>query len=543
MSYLSNPGDNLTEAQQAAILSFIALSTTPTGYHLAKDASGNFVNTADTGGGAMAGGTDGQVQYNNASGLGGITGATYNGTKLNLLSSTVEFSDGTDPTKKTILALNAISTATTVTLTVPNQSGTIALLTDIPKINQVLDTNGNKILTFTTVGSAVNYVDIKDAATGTYPTFTASGTDANIGFNFVTKGTGTFQVNGSTVALDSNVMHLTGNETAAGLKTFSNLSTFSAGFNTYFGMFSGGNAVGSLALNQQIFQYNGGGYNHYITSQHNAGTGNNQLRFFLNNSATSGGSSAPNTGNTEVLRLDDANGVDIYKGLQINDANLVAKYGGKDKFFVRGFSGAGGRASQQDMIATHASDNTNIRFTWYADRDSAVVGNDTLQLWAYPGDNAGSIIDLAQIMTLYYDRISGKTTFDMQRDKEWAPYTPVIAADSGAVTSYSVQSGAYKKIGSTVHFRCKVRVSDWGTASGGFSVSLPIVANANARGDMPLCGFAADVATNPATANKGFPVVDGSGNISFLGSVDTGRVIVSGCTTNTVFRITGSYEV
>lgn len=222
MSYLSNPGDNLTEAQQAAILSFIALSTTPTGYHLAKDASGNFVNTADTGGGAMAGGTDGQVQYNNASGLGGITGATYNGTKLNLLSSTVEFSDGTDPTKKTVLALNTISTGTTVTLTVPNQSGTIALVSDIPKINQVLDTNGNKILTFTTTAGAVNYIDIKDAATGTNPTFTASGTDANIGFNFVTKGAGTFTINGSTVALDSNVVHLTGNEGIAGLKVFSN---------------------------------------------------------------------------------------------------------------------------------------------------------------------------------------------------------------------------------------------------------------------------------------------------------------------------------
>ena len=135
MSYLSNPGDNLTEAQQAAILSFIALSTTPTGYHLAKDASGNFVNTADTGGGAMAGGTDGQVQYNNASGLGGITGATYNGTKLNLLSSTVEFSDGTDPTKKTILALNAISTATVSPMNCPTVScSTVPTILPSPKI-------------------------------------------------------------------------------------------------------------------------------------------------------------------------------------------------------------------------------------------------------------------------------------------------------------------------------------------------------------------------------------------------------------------------
>lgn len=220
MSYLSNPGDNLTTQQQTILNTFIALATTPTGYHLAKDASGNFVNTADTGSTASAGGADTQLQYNNATALGGIPGATYNGTKLNILSSTLELSDNTDQTKKTVLALNTISTGTTVTLTVPNQSGTIALTSDIPKINQVLDTNGNKILTFTTTAGAVNYIDIKDAATGTSPTFTASGTDANIGFNFATKGSGTFTVNGSAVALDSNVVHSTGDEAIQGLKTF-----------------------------------------------------------------------------------------------------------------------------------------------------------------------------------------------------------------------------------------------------------------------------------------------------------------------------------
>lgn len=228
------------------------------------------------------------------------------------------------------------------------------------------------------------------------------------------------------VDTDSNVVHKTGDETIGGTKTFSLSAIFTQGFNAFFGLFSGGNSVGSLTLKQQVLEYNGGGYKHYITSQHNAGGGNNQVRFFLNNSAAPGGSSAPGTGNVEVLKLDDNSGVDVYKGLQINDANLVAKYGGKDKFFVRGFSGAGGRASQQDMVATHASDNSNIGFTWYADRDNAVVGNDTIQLWAYPVDNAGSVIDFAQIMTLHYDRTTQKTTFDMPRDREWTSYTPVI---------------------------------------------------------------------------------------------------------------------
>lgn len=197
MSYLSNPGDNLTAQQQTILNTFIALATTPVGQHLAKDASGNFVNTPDTTGASSAGGSNTQLQYNNGGALGGITGMTYNGTKLNVLSSILEISDNTDTTKKVALALNTISTGTTITLTVPNQSGTVALLTDIPKITQVLDTNGNKILTFTTTASAVNYLDIKDNATGLAPTITAAGTDTNIDIEIVPKGSGSLKVSGS----------------------------------------------------------------------------------------------------------------------------------------------------------------------------------------------------------------------------------------------------------------------------------------------------------------------------------------------------------
>jgi hypothetical protein len=69
-------GSGLTTSQADAINSFIALATTPTGQHLAKDASGVFVNTPDTGGAAsiaigstITGGTVGSILFVGSSGL------------------------------------------------------------------------------------------------------------------------------------------------------------------------------------------------------------------------------------------------------------------------------------------------------------------------------------------------------------------------------------------------------------------------------------------------------------------------------------------
>lgn len=68
-------GQGLSPAEAAAISSFIALGTTPPGFHLAKDASGFFVNTPDTGSGGgvaigtpVTGGTAGSILYVDGSG-------------------------------------------------------------------------------------------------------------------------------------------------------------------------------------------------------------------------------------------------------------------------------------------------------------------------------------------------------------------------------------------------------------------------------------------------------------------------------------------
>ena len=53
---------------------------------------------------------------------------------------------------------------------------------------QIMDTNNNELITFTATGSAVNFLELTNAATGTNPILTATGTDPNVGFTLQTKG-------------------------------------------------------------------------------------------------------------------------------------------------------------------------------------------------------------------------------------------------------------------------------------------------------------------------------------------------------------------
>jgi len=58
----------------------------------------------------------------------------------------------------------------------------------------IADANGNELLIFDTVTSAVNEVTFANAATGANPTFTASGGDTNVGLDFQVKGTGVYRL-------------------------------------------------------------------------------------------------------------------------------------------------------------------------------------------------------------------------------------------------------------------------------------------------------------------------------------------------------------
>ena len=129
MIYVVNYGTQLSPVQIDTLDSLVALGTTPPGSAITKDGSGNFVNTVISGGGSLdlevngtpngdqtllnlvagsnitltdngtgsvtiaatsgggtPGGSDTQLQYNNAGAFGGISGATTNGTVVTLTS-------------------------------------------------------------------------------------------------------------------------------------------------------------------------------------------------------------------------------------------------------------------------------------------------------------------------------------------------------------------------------------------------------------------------------------------------------------------------
>lgn len=79
-----------------------------------------------------------------------------------------------------------------------------------PKIGtSVKDTNGVTVLGVTATASAVNDLNLANAATGNSPSLTAEGTDTNIGVNLVPKGTGTVKANGVDVTTISGTQTLT----------------------------------------------------------------------------------------------------------------------------------------------------------------------------------------------------------------------------------------------------------------------------------------------------------------------------------------------
>jgi len=133
----------------------------------------------------IANGTTGAftVQFKTVSGTGVTFAATDKTTKQ-------FFVDGTN------VVDTGFSTGD-VTLT-GTQTLTNKTLTS-PKINEILDTNGNEEIKFTTTASAVNELTVANAATGTDPVISATGGDTNVGITLTPKGSlGRITANGET---------------------------------------------------------------------------------------------------------------------------------------------------------------------------------------------------------------------------------------------------------------------------------------------------------------------------------------------------------
>lgn len=86
-------------------------------------------------GGSSAGGSDTQVQYNNAGALGGISGATSNGTNLTVKDANFEIVDDGDATKKTKFQASGITSGQTRTIAVPDSNTTLPIASQVVTIS------------------------------------------------------------------------------------------------------------------------------------------------------------------------------------------------------------------------------------------------------------------------------------------------------------------------------------------------------------------------------------------------------------------------
>lgn len=140
-------------------------------------------------------------------------------------------SDGTT-WASTVLA----ATDLTGTLPVANGGTGQTSLTGLPltgpKVNQLLDANGNVLIDFGPQASAVNYIEIDNAPTGGRPAIYAWGSDPTVGLSFNTRGGGTIELNNVPIVTTTGTQDLTGKrETlAAGSATVAPLK-FTSGTN------------------------------------------------------------------------------------------------------------------------------------------------------------------------------------------------------------------------------------------------------------------------------------------------------------------------
>lgn len=96
-----------------------------------------------------------------------------------------------------------------------------------PKIDSILDVNGNEILEFEPVANAVNHLALYNSATGTDIIFEVEGPDADLGINLTTHGTGKVTVNNMLVQGELNVSgNINAGDTNA---TFGNLNFSTVG--------------------------------------------------------------------------------------------------------------------------------------------------------------------------------------------------------------------------------------------------------------------------------------------------------------------------
>jgi len=104
--------------------------------------------------------------------------------------------DGTNPNISTISLASDLVDDTTPQL--GGNLDTNSFMIDFDDAHGIRDENGNEQLIFETTSSAVNHIDVTNAATGNAPQIGAVGDDSNVDLKLRPKGTGNIEIMGAT---------------------------------------------------------------------------------------------------------------------------------------------------------------------------------------------------------------------------------------------------------------------------------------------------------------------------------------------------------
>lgn len=128
---------------------------------------------------------------------------------------------------------------------------TIRTLDNIKFTNDTYDANGNLEISFTTTSSAVNYIDVANAATGNVPVISAAGTDTNIGLRLLPKGSGNISLGvGSSNIID--FLKTDSGRARFSLANISSSTTRTYTFSDFSGTFVLSSSTGILDTNGNV---------------------------------------------------------------------------------------------------------------------------------------------------------------------------------------------------------------------------------------------------------------------------------------------------